>query len=54
MGGTVVIIIVLAIFPVLMLMTMAGLAAGLGQFLKLTVDAEHEDSELLAVSEAPY
>ncbi|MGI9604430.1 MAG: hypothetical protein ACR2QE_21295 [Acidimicrobiales bacterium] len=50
MEGAVVMIIVLLIFPVIMLMSMAVLAGILGSFTKASVDAEHEGSILLEMS----
>ncbi len=53
-AGTVVIIVLLVlVFPVLFLMSMAALAALLGSLLKRDVDAAHEGSELLALSNRP-
>ncbi len=54
MAGTVVIIVLLVlVFPVLFLMSMAALAALLGALIKGDVDAAHEGSELLALSNLP-
>lgn len=53
--GGIVMIVVLLLFPIMMLMSMAGLAGTLSFFLKSSNDADHADSELLAVSQAnPY
>ncbi len=56
MGGTVVMIVLLVVvFPVLFLMSMALIAALLGGSLKRSVDADHEGHELLALSnDNPY
>lgn len=43
-------IVILLIFPVIMLMSMAVLAAVLGGVTKAAVDAEHEDSLLLEMA----
>ncbi len=45
-------IVVLAIFPVIMLMSMAGLAGVLGWAMKTEADDHAEGSELLTLSEA--
>ncbi|NNE72871.1 MAG: hypothetical protein HKN26_04340 [Acidimicrobiales bacterium] len=50
--GGIIMIVVLLLFPILMLMSMAGLAGALSFFLKTSNDADHADSELLALSEA--
>ncbi len=50
MEGAVIMIIVLMIFPIVMLMSMAVLAAVLGSFTKAAVDAEHPDSVLLEMA----
>ena len=51
MSGAVVIIIVLVVaIPVLVLISGAIAAAGLGWLLKTEVDAQHEGSELLDIS----
>ena len=50
MEGSVVMIIVLVIFPVLALIGMAVLAAVLGSVLNATVNGEHEDSLLLEMA----
>jgi len=47
MTGAVIIVIVLLILPVLIVMSMAGVAVGLGWLLKDDVDAEFVDSEFL-------
>ena len=46
-AGGVIIVIVLLILPVLIIMSLAGVAAGLGWLLKDDVDAEFVDSEFL-------
>ncbi len=51
-AGTIVMIVVLAIFPVVMLMSMAGLAGILGWVIKTDADDRAEGSELLALSDA--
>ena len=50
MEGTVVMIIILLIFPVVLLMSMAALAAVLGSFTKAAVDAEHEGTVQLEMA----
>ena len=50
--GGIIMIVVLLVFPVLVLMSMAALAGLLGYLTKTGVDADHADSELLAVAEA--
>jgi hypothetical protein len=53
-AGTVVIIVLLVlVFPVLFLMSMAAIAALLGTLLKNDVDASHEGTELLTLSNTP-
>jgi hypothetical protein len=55
MGGAVVMIVVLVVFPVLVLVSGAAGAAIVGSILKLDRDAAHEGTEHLAISEAnPY
>jgi hypothetical protein len=51
MGGTVVMIIVLVLFPVAVLMSGAAGAALVGTVLKRDRDAAHEGTEHLAISE---
>ena len=52
MGGTVVIIVLLGVIvPVMIIMTGLAAAALLGFVLKKDVDAQHEGSELLELSE---
>lgn len=52
MGGTVVIIVLLSlVVPVAIIMTGLVASALLGQVLKTDVDAQHEGSELLKLSE---
>ena len=50
MEGSVVMIIVLVIFPVLALIGMAVLAAVLGGFMDASFNGEHEDSLLLEMA----
>ncbi len=50
MEGTVVIIVVLMLFPVLFLMGSAVVTAVLGWSLNAEVDASHEGSELLGLA----
>ena len=54
-GAIIIVVLLLAVFPVSIMMTGAGLSALLGGVTKSAVDADHEDSEDLAISEAnPY
>ena len=53
-GGIVIAVILVFVFPVVVLMSMAALAALLGQATKQSVDAQHEGSELLEVSETDF
>jgi hypothetical protein len=46
-AGAVIIVIVLLILPVIIIMSLAGVAAGLGWLLKDDVDGEFVDSEFL-------
>lgn len=56
MVGVILILVVLLIaIPVSLMMTGAALSAIIGGFMKSTVDAEHDGTEDLAISEAnPY
>ena len=49
-GGVIIIVVLAVVFPVLVLMTMGALAAGLGAALNKEVDGAHEGSELLTLS----
>ncbi|MGI9604789.1 MAG: hypothetical protein ACR2P0_01495 [Acidimicrobiales bacterium] len=54
-GGIVIAVLLLVVFPVAIMMSGAILAAVLGSSAKNAVDAEHVDSELLEISESnPY
>jgi hypothetical protein len=54
-GGIIIVVLLLTVFPVSIMMSMAGVAALLGTTTKNSVDNDNEGSELLAVSEAnPY
>jgi len=54
-GGIIIVVLLLVIFPVGIMMSGAIFAAIVGSTSKKAVDAEHQDSELLAVSESnPY
>lgn len=52
MGGTVVMIVILLLFPVMVLMSGAIGAAIVSTVLKRDRDAEYQDTEHLALSEA--
>jgi hypothetical protein len=55
MGGTVVMIVILVLFPIAVLMSGAVGAAVIGTVLKRDRDADHEGTEYLAISESdPY
>ena len=53
-GGIVIAVILVVVFPVVVMMSMALLAALLGQTTKNSVDTAHEGSELLEVSETDF
>lgn len=54
-GGIIIVVVLLIAFPVMVMMSLAGVAALLGTTTKNSVDLAHEDSELLEISEAnPY
>ena len=55
MGGTVVMIVILVLFPIAVVMSGAVGAALIGTVLKRERDAAHEGTEYLAISESdPY
>lgn len=54
-GAIIIIVLLLAVFPVSIMMTGAGLSALLGGITKSAVDGEHVGTEDLAISESnPY
>ena len=53
-GGIVIAVLLVVVFPVAVMMSMALVAALLGTTTKNSVDAVHEGSELLEVSETNY
>lgn len=54
-GGIVLVVVLVLVFPVVTIMSMTAVAAVLGATTKNSVDAEHNGSELLEISEAnPY
>jgi len=54
-GGIIIVVLLLVIFPVSIMMSGAIFAALLGSTTKSAVDGDHKGSEALAVSEAnPY
>ena len=54
-GGIIIAVLLIVVFPVMIMMSMAGIAALLGATTKNSVDNQHEGSELLEMSEAnPY
>ncbi len=53
-GGIVIAVLLVIVFPVVVMMSLALVAAVLGAATKNRVDAEHEGSELLEVSEADF
>ena len=54
-GGIIIVVLLLVVFPVAVMMSMALVAALLGATAKNAVDADHEGSELLEISESnPY
>lgn len=54
-GGIIIVVVLLVIFPVAVLMSFAALAALMGTAAKNSVDLAHQDSELLEISESnPY
>jgi len=53
MVGTVVMIVILLLFPVVVLMSMAVLAALLGTLVNRSVDEAYEGHELLELSRPP-
>lgn len=54
-GGIIIVILLLVVFPVAIMMSGAIFAALIGSTSKSAVDAEHAGSELLEVSESnPY
>ena len=55
MGGTVVMIVILVLFPIVVLMSGAVGAALIGTVLKRDRDAEYEGTEYLTISDSdPY
>lgn len=54
-GGIIIVVLLLLVFPVAIMMSGAIFAALIGSTAKTAVDAEHDGSELLEVSESnPY
>ncbi len=53
-GGIVIAVLLVIVFPVAVMMSMALIAALLGTTTKNTVDADNEGSELLEVSETNF
>lgn len=53
-GGIVIAVLLVIVFPVVVMMSLALVAAVLGATTKNSVDAEHEGSELLEVSETDF
>lgn len=54
-GGIIIVVLLLVVFPMAIMMTGAVFAAVVGSTSKNAVDAEHESSELLEISESnPY
>jgi hypothetical protein len=54
-GGIIIVVLLLVVFPVAIMMSGAVFAVLLGSTTKSAVDSEHQGSEALAVSEAnPY
>jgi hypothetical protein len=54
-GGIVIAVLLIVVFPVMIMMSMAVIASLLGATTKNSVDNQHEGSELLEMSEAnPY
>jgi len=54
-GGIIIVVLLLVVFPVAIMMSGAVFAAMVGSTTKNAVDAKHEGSELLEVSESnPY
>ena len=54
-GGIVIAVLLVVVFPVLVMMSMTLIAALLGTTTKNAVDEQHADSELLELSESnPY
>ena len=53
-GGIVIAVLLVIVFPVTVMMSMTLVAALLGTTTKNSVDAQHEGSELLEVSETDY
>ena len=49
-GGLVIMVVLVVLFPMVVIMSCAGIAAGLGALLKSDVDTRHEGSELLELS----
>ncbi|HEY7939794.1 MAG TPA: hypothetical protein VID05_08170 [Acidimicrobiales bacterium] len=46
-GALIIVVVLVAVIPVLVVMSCAGIAAGLGWLVKSDVDAGNEGSELL-------
>ena len=46
-GALIIVVVLVAVIPPLVVMSCAGIAAGLGWLLKADVDESHEGSELL-------
>lgn len=54
-GGIIIVVLLLVVFPVSIMMSGAIFAALVGSTTKGAVDAQHKDSEALALSESnPY
>lgn len=54
-GGIIIVVVLLVIFPVAIIMTGGAVAAGLGMFMKKSVDFNHRGTEALELSESnPY
>ena len=54
-GGIIIVVVLLVIFPVAIIMSGGVMAAGLGSFMKQSVDSDHKGTEALELSESnPY
>ncbi len=53
-GGIIIVVLLLAVFPVSVMMSMTAVAALLGTTTKNAVDNDHEDTELLTLSETNF
>lgn len=50
LGGIAIAVILIVLFPIVVIMSCAGIAAGLGSFLKFDAEKRNEGSELIELN----